>query len=134
MTFHVPAEIERFRVRTGRLWSDPSDGCNGAFEIPHPMAASSLRFVVIISDEGGREGGWEHVSVSTRTRTPTWNEMAYLKQLFWDAEDCVVQFHPPASDYVNNHQHCLHLWRLRGVAFPMPPTIFVGIKEMGVLR
>jgi hypothetical protein len=133
MTFHVPAQIERFRVRTGRFWSDPSDGCNGAFDIPHPAPGSSLTFVVIISDEGGRDGGWEHVSVSLRVRTPTWGEMAFFKSLFWTEDDCVVQFHPPIAEYVNNHPHCLHLWRAVGVEFPMPPSIFVGVKALGEL-
>ena len=37
------------------------------------------------------------------------------KALFWDEDDCVIQYHPPRSEYVNNHQNCLHLWRPIGV-------------------
>jgi hypothetical protein len=70
---------------------------------------------------------WEHVSVSTsRARTPTWAEMCQVKDLFWDEEDCVVQYHPPRSDYVNHHPYVLHLWRPIGVTLPRPPSIMVG--------
>ena len=72
--------------------------------------------------------GWEHVSVSRRDRCPTWDEMCLVKALFWDEEDCVIQYHPPRSEYVNNHPNCLHLWRPIGVSLPMPPSIMVGFK------
>lgn len=45
-------------------------------------------------------GGWEHVSVSLPRRCPTWDEMCLIKDIFWDEEECVVQFHPPRSQYV----------------------------------
>lgn len=69
--------------------------------------------------------GWDHVSVSRRDRTPTWDEMCAIKDLFFDPDDCVVQFHPPQRDYINNHPHCLHLWRLQDCTFPMPPIELV---------
>lgn len=72
-------------------------------------------------------GGWEHVSVSLPTRCPTWDEMCWIKRLFWDDEECVVQFHPPKSQYVNNHPFCLHLWRPTETTIPTPPTEFVGV-------
>jgi hypothetical protein len=80
---------------------------------------------VIASDQFG----WEHVSVSRKDRCPTWEEMCQIKDLFWDDTDCVVQYHPPRSEYVNNHPHCLHLWRQVGCNFPMPPSIMVGVKN-----
>jgi hypothetical protein len=118
MTFKVP---NKYRVREGRMASDESFGNNGAFIV-------SLRHkqdVFVIASEGL---GWEHVSVSRRDRCPTWEEMCQIKDLFWDAEDCVVQFHPPASEYVNNHPRCLHLWRQIGSEFPLPNSLLVGIK------
>lgn len=65
------------------------------------------------------DGEWQHVSVSTRHRCPDWQEMCFVKSLFWDDEECVVQFHPPKSEYVNNHDFCLHLWKYNG-QMPMP--------------
>jgi hypothetical protein len=73
--------------------------------------------------------GWEHVSVSlNKKRCPTWDEMCIVKNTFWDAEDCVVQFHPPKSEHVNNHPYVLHLWRSKNQLIPTPPSFLVGIK------
>lgn len=66
-------------------------------------------------------GGWDHVSVSRKDRTPTWEEMTAIKDLLFDPEDCVFQYHPPKSKYVNHHPHCLHLWRSQRERMPMPP-------------
>lgn len=123
MTMRVP---EHCRVRTGRFASDARFGCNGAFFVPNRLSRAGPPFKVIASDGGG----WEHVSVSLPHRCPTWEEMAFVKSMFWTDEDCVVQFHPPRSEYVNNHPYCLHLWRQVGAEFPMPPALMVGFKEM----
>lgn len=118
MTFHVP---EKFRVRQGKFATDERYGNNGAFIC---KVRRSQKLNVIASSEMG----WEHVSVSLPTRCPTWEEMCQVKELFWDDTDCVVQYHPPKSDYVNNHPYCLHLWRPIGIELPRPDSIFVGIK------
>lgn len=70
-------------------------------------------------------GGWEHVSVSYPNRCPTWEEMCRVKNMFWNDDECVVQYHPPKSDYVNNHPYCLHLWRKCGKDFELPPKEFI---------
>lgn len=70
-------------------------------------------------------GGWEHVSVSYPNRCPTWEEMCTVKDMFWNEEECVVQYHPPKSEYVNNYPYCLHLWRKSGENFETPPKNFV---------
>ena len=120
MTFHVP---EKYRVRMGHIASDASFGNNGAFTVP--LARSQIAFV-IASDQLG----WEHVSVSRKDRPPTWDEMCQIKAMFWDDEDCVVQYHPARSEYVNNHPNCLHLWRPTHQALPVPDSILVGAKEV----
>lgn len=103
--------------------STAADGNNGHFIIKH----GDVRLFVIASDGEG----WEHVSVTVQDakRCPTWEEMCRVKEAFWDAEDCVVQFHPPKSEHINNHPYCLHLWRPIGHDIPTPPTIMVGIKN-----
>jgi hypothetical protein len=69
---------------------------------------------------------WEHVSVSLLQvgrgfrRLPNWKEMCFVKDLFWEEEECVVQFHPAKADHINLGE-VLHLWRLVGEPFPMPP-------------
>ena len=71
-------------------------------------------------------GGWDHVSVSFSYRCPTWEEMCRVKDVFFHDEECVVQYHPPKSQYVNKHPYCLHLWRPIKAELPMPPKGFVG--------
>lgn len=111
MSFHVP---EKFRITTGRYGSDSSYGNNGQFMV------RSLKLNHPLCCQASDGGGWEHVSVSLPNRCPTWDEMNFIKDLFWDEEDCVMQLHPPNSEYVNNHQYCLHLWRPINQDIPMP--------------
>ena len=60
---------------------------------------------------GKNEEGWEHVSIELMARRlPTWDEMCYVKDLFWDEEEEVIQIHPKKSHYVNLTE-ALHLWR-----------------------
>jgi len=124
------------RVRRGPLASTDDDGNNGAFLIHGPLGL----LTVIASDgsdwsESGLTGlPWEHVSVSTPHRTPTWKEMHYVKALFWADDEIVMQLHPAQSDWVNNHAHCLHLWRPLGREIPTPPAITVGSVELGTIH
>lgn len=69
--------------------------------------------------------GWEHVSVSYSNRCPTWEEMCRVKEIFWYDSECAVQYHPPKSEYINNHPYCLHLWRKCSADFELPPKEFV---------
>lgn len=130
MSFHVP---NKHRVLTGPLASDQADGNNGMFFIPRKPGLAP--FKVIASDGAMEEGGqaWEHVSVSLPDRCPTWAEMCTIKAIFWSDEDAVMELHPPRSDWVNNHQFCLHLWRPVGIDIPLPPSLMVGYKGLGVL-
>ena len=123
MSFRVP---DRYRVRKGAFGSDETFGNNGAFFVPNPHARNGPPLKIIASDGEG----WEHVSVSLPNRCPTWEEMAAVKRLFWGGEDCVLQYHPPESEYVNNHPFCLHLWRPVGVTIPLPPSLMVGYKNL----
>jgi hypothetical protein len=74
--------------------------------------------------------GWEHVSVSLpgQNRCPTWNEMCNVKNLFWNDNETVIQYHPAKQDYVNCHPFVLHLWKPIGIELPKPPTIMIGPK------
>lgn len=74
-------------------------------------------------------GGWEHLSISTPSRTPSWDEMCKFKDMFFEENECCVQYHPAKEDYVNQHPHCLHIWKPLECELPKPPSIYVGIKE-----
>lgn len=72
--------------------------------------------------------GFEHLSVSTPTRTPTWDEMCIMKDIFGrDDEEC-MQLHPKKENYIDNMKYCLHIWRPINQAIPMPPNIMVGLR------
>lgn len=70
-------------------------------------------------------GGWDHVSISTPVRCPTWDEMVMLKDLFFHPTELVIQYHPPKSHYVDVHPYCLHLWRPQEEMIPVPPLEYV---------
>lgn len=75
--------------------------------------------------------GWEHVSVApTKKRiTPSWDDMCMIKDIFWNADEAVIQIHPPKSEYVNNMPNCLHLWRCTYKEMILPPKILAGVNK-----
>ncbi len=56
--------------------------------------------------------------------------MGWLKGLFFEAAETVMQLRPPRDRYVNNHPYCLHLWCPQTVAIPLTPPIMVGIAGL----
>jgi hypothetical protein len=124
-------EVEKHRLRSGPYGSDPGDQF-GAFQVPGPHGRSLL--VIASSGDAALGIEWEHVSVSLTNRCPNWIEMCFIKSLFWDDEETVMQLHPPKSKWISNHPHCLHMWRPTKETIPLPPDITVGIKETGELR
>ena len=112
-------EIEKYRIKA---LSSESDGNNGAFFVKFLKTNVTLK--VIVSDGMG----WDHVSVSLPRRCPNWEEMSFIKDLFFSEEETVVQFHPKKTEYVNNHPYCLHIWKKQNVEIDLPPSILTGIK------
>jgi len=113
-----PANIEKFRITSGHLASDSTYGFNGFFLIPY----SDEILKVMISDQMG----WDHVSVSLQRRIPEWKEMHWIKRLFFDDEETVIQIHPPESLYVNRCEYCLHLWKNQFQEILLPPREMIG--------
>ena len=116
-----------FFYRGERAWVKAGDGLTNG----HVEVAGLYRPLTIIFSDGE---GWEHVSVSTPGRCPNWKEMCFVKALFWAPDDVVMQLHPAESNYVNNHPHCLHLWRPQGQTIPQPPAVLVGSVAVGNAR
>ena len=133
MRVPFPELVEQRRF-TGDKHGTALGARSGLFAIPFAEPRSVLQ---IIAGDPARQSGWEHVSVvasskkdgTLRERTPTWDEMCYVKSLFWNDDECVAQFHPPKSEYVNHHPHCLHLWRPTQSELPLPPSHLVGSKS-----
>ena len=51
-----------------------------------------------------------------------------LKEIFFDPDETVVQFHARQSEYINYHQHCLHLWKKQDSRYDLPPGWMVAPK------
>lgn len=98
----------------------------GNFIIP---SDKDFKYHVIASSNAG----WDHVSVSLITedeteclnRCPKWDEMCFIKDLFFEDEEEAIQFHPKKSEYVNIHPYVLHLWRPLDEHILRPPGIMV---------
>ena len=119
--------INNYRQKTGKLASKNEDGNNGFFVVPRDSRRS---LIVLVSDGMG----WDHVSVravrrnnsgSMRELLPTWEEMCIVKDLFFEDEETVVQFHPKKSQYVNIKENVLHLWRDQVNGHSLPPKWMV---------
>jgi len=123
--------LDPFRNKTHPTYaSKPEDGGNGYFVIP----VAPDTWALTLSGAGNEEMPWEHVSLrigykkyhgKLAERIPTWAEMCLIKSLFWEKDECVMQLHPPESEYVNQHPLVLHLWKPIGVPIPQPPKIAV---------
>ena len=144
------SELERYRDQSDPRYPTKRGQRWGRFIVPigtSKLAPSYLLFVASCFDcvEAGElnigdlsdvDRAWEHVSVSTwikdalsgivRQRLPSWEEMARAKDLFWEAEECVIQFHPPRSVYNDSNPNVLHLWRHPAFPIPVPNPILVG--------
>ncbi len=94
---------------------------NFVYRIPSPWKDGDTLAVHL-----GSAAGWEYACVSTQHRCPVLEEMAFIKSQLWEPEDCVVEYHPPQSQYVNVHPYCLWPFRPINGGIPRPPTHIVG--------
>lgn len=81
-----------------------------------PGIKKSLQCVVGVEpDQDGNQ--WEHVSVKfcgMTNKTPSWEVMCQVKDLFWLPEEEVHQIHPKESEYlhgIGGIYDVLHLYR-----------------------
>ncbi|WP_434056904.1 DUF7694 domain-containing protein [Bradyrhizobium tunisiense] len=124
MRAQIIDRLEAGRVQHGQFASAPGSGPCGLFFVQGPCGCK-LQIAALVRP------GWEHVSVSTLRRCPNWEEMCFVKDLLWDEEECVMQLHPPYSQYVNNSRYCLHLWKPIRENIPRPPASFIGVVGLG---
>ena len=79
------------------------------------------KLLIIVSDGLG----WDHVSISkqmkNKCKLPSWEIMCYIKDLFFNPNETVVQFHPKKSEYVNINPNVLHLWKNQSYEYQLPP-------------
>lgn len=85
---------------------------------PNPMRPDGLWWrclreslsVIMTVDDMEELGLWHHVSVAGQHRLPSWKQLLEVKAI-WMGDVLAVQVLPPKAQYVNYHEHCLHLWR-----------------------
>lgn len=122
MRVKLTQPFEKGRVKDGQFGSDSSWGPTGQFWIKSPVSQAQL---CIIASNGYDwqfdSPPWEHVSVSTSKRCPTWEEMSFVRLAFWEDHETVMQLHVPRTKHIDMHPYCLHLWRPIGIEIPMPP-------------
>ena len=114
----LPQNLEKLRVLDNPIINQlfvpqETGSIEGLFEIPY----GNKKLIVM----SGCGDGWDHVSVSLRHRAPTWEEMCFIKNLFFEKDELVLQFHPPEKDYINCCKNCLHLWRPWNQDIKLPP-------------
>ena len=120
MRNELNVRIEKYRDNDNAVGKSPVGVNWGCFTI--------IRLCVILrvmSSGADRASGWEHVSVSLKDRCPTWDEMCFIKNLFWHESETVIQFHPKKSKHINQMPYCLHLWKQIGGEYVLPPDICV---------
>jgi len=58
------------------------------------------------------DDGMEHISMSHKSRLPTYWEMKTARYVIMSKDITVAQLFPPESEFVNLHNYCLHLWEI----------------------
>lgn len=132
-----PDLVEKGRLTPHGYASNRGDAF-GMFLLNSPFSGVTKLKIIAC---GGDEKSWlesklplpafDHVSVSVliygeqASRCPTWEEMDFVKDLFFHEDETVVQFHPPKSVKVNRHNYCLHLWKVIGDTYKLPPQCAV---------
>lgn len=128
MKLVVPEILQRSRLIAPGFYNPPELGFNGAFQIMGPNGRD-LRIIASDATVLREKYPWEHVSVSLPNRCPNWPEMCFVKDIFWDQDETVVQFHPPVKEYVNYHPYCLHLWKPINFYIELPPSYMIAPDE-----
>lgn len=102
------------------FYGDTGNDLYGAFIVASPVDKAPMR---VIASNGE---GWDHVSVSRKNRCPNWQEMEYVKRLFFKDDEVAMQLHVTPVDHISVHPYCLHLWRPHAAPIPLPPKEMVG--------
>jgi len=102
---HAPNfKAEKFRV------GGPPRTNHGTFLVPYQVAAAPRVLLRVLVGQGG---GWDHVSVGVQggSRTPTWEEMEFVRTLFFRDDETAMQLSVPRAEHINLHPGVLHWWR-----------------------
>jgi len=115
-------ELDKYRIPLHGYMGDHLEGAF-LFELHPNKEYRHWRRLKVVASAGE---GWDHVSVSLDDRTPTWDEMEFIRKRFFKPDEVVIQLHLPESQHINYHPHCLHMWRSWKQTYDLPPAEFVG--------
>lgn len=76
--------------------------------VPGARAFQQGHCFVLVSIDDGKQ----HLSISRRTRYPTWDEIKRARYTFLPDGLTMAMLLPPKNEYVNIHQNCFHLWQI----------------------
>ena len=108
MSFGLPKKFDEYRQSFQGHYGDEQNGF-----IRLPQKGLAIQF--------SNGGGWEHVSISRKSKMPSYDDLVWARQIFWGGNTTVMQLFVPAEDHVNVHPYCLHLWRPMEGEIPRPP-------------
>jgi hypothetical protein len=114
-----------------RLAKEPSVTHTGEWshaECWRVVRPNGARLVIMTEVEEHDGKDWWHVSVSASDKTapkgksnrvPSYDELVWVKRVFIGEDAMAIQLFPKATEHVNIHPYCLHLWSPLGHA-PLP--------------
>lgn len=111
---------KRLREHEFENWGEHPEDKAGMFIVKSNINQNEILRVIATSG-----GGWDHISVSLINRTPKWEEMDYIKRLFFEDNEVAFQLHVIPDKHINIHSNCLHLWRSHEKEIPLPPIDMV---------
>ena len=103
---HIVDEIPHQLKNTPVGYQYEGDGFGAA--IYRNKAQGLLVLVSLSMMENGEH--FLHVSVSRKSRLPSWDDLKRVKNAFIGEDREAVHVLPKQSDYINLHPYCLHLW------------------------
>ena len=89
---------------------------------------NGLGLRVIVSGAYYEGKKWIHVSLSRRTRMPTYDDLVMVKRAFLGPDRKAIMVLPEERNHVNIHPYCLHLWHcVDGDGLPEFSAIVPGL-------
>jgi len=116
-------DVEKYGIFNHHVGAMPSkELLGGLYMIPYTNPKGKSLDLKVQMSWGDK---WDHVSISRPNRCPTWFEMDFIKNLFFEPDEVVYQLHVGIENHVNIHKYCLHLWRPQNKEIPLPPIYMV---------
>jgi hypothetical protein len=120
----IPSEVRATLLRALPHVLPSSWSKINAWAVPGSVAFNSidgLTVLVSVDVIGGIK--WLHMSISRRERYPSWDDICAAKDLFVGRDREAIQVLPKASEHVNLHCNCFHVWsNLDGPTTPQEAT------------